>query len=97
MGGLPGGSEASWWGVQVEGVRKEYNTRSGGRFTAADGVDLQIQRGGMTALLGPSGSGEQALGLLMGGPASLPVKCSSDWVGPWACFYAEHHGRCSYL
>ena len=50
--------------VQVEGLRKEYNTRSGGRFTAADGIDLQIQRGGMTALLGPSGSGERLLGAL---------------------------------
>ena len=47
--------------AQVEGLRKEYNTRSGGRFTAADGIDLAIQRGGMTALLGPSGSGSHRL------------------------------------
>ena len=42
---------------QVEGLRKEYNTRSSGRFVAADNIDLQIPSGQMTALLGPSGSG----------------------------------------
>jgi hypothetical protein len=44
----------------VEGLRKEYNTRSAGKFMAADGIDLQIDKGGMTALLGPSGSGGHA-------------------------------------
>lgn len=39
------------------GVRKEYKTR-GGTYIGADGIDLEIQAGKMTALLGPSGSGE---------------------------------------
>lgn len=41
---------------QVVGVRKEYKTR-GGVYIGADGIDLEIQAGKMTALLGPSGSG----------------------------------------
>lgn len=41
-------------------MRKEFTTRSAGKFMAADGIDLQIDKGGMTALLGPSGSGGHA-------------------------------------
>lgn len=41
---------------QVVGVRKEYKTK-GGIYIGADGINLEIQAGKMTALLGPSGSG----------------------------------------
>lgn len=38
-------------------MRKVYQTKEG-LFTAANGIDLHIPAGKMTALLGPSGSGD---------------------------------------
>lgn len=43
-------------GIRVHGARKEY-----GRLSALDGIDLDIQPGRFTVLLGPSGSGKSTL------------------------------------
>ncbi|BDA46375.1 Sulfate/thiosulfate import ATP-binding protein CysA [Coccomyxa sp. Obi] len=59
-------SQSSGVGVKVVGVRKEYKTK-GGVYIGADGIDLDIQAGKMTALLGPSGSGKTTLLRLISG------------------------------
>jgi ABC-type multidrug transport system ATPase subunit len=47
--------------IHLEGLRKVYRTRKGGRRVALDGVDLSARRGTWTALLGPNGSGKSTL------------------------------------
>lgn len=43
--------------LQVRNMTKEYTTRSGQPFLAANGVSLDVPANSITALLGPSGSG----------------------------------------
>ena len=42
---------------QVRNMTKEYTTRSGRPFLAANDVSLDVPANSITALLGPSGSG----------------------------------------
>ena len=42
---------------QVQGMTKEYKTRSGRPFLAVNNVSLDVPANSITALLGPSGSG----------------------------------------
>lgn len=44
--------------VEIEGLRKEYRRRRGGRVVALDGLDLVVEEGGVFGLLGPNGSGK---------------------------------------
>jgi putative ABC transport system ATP-binding protein len=50
--------------VDVVGVRKEYEL--GGTVTALAGVDVQLEDGSYTAVMGPSGSGKSTLLNLIG-------------------------------
>jgi putative ABC transport system ATP-binding protein len=50
--------------VDVAAVRKEYEL--GGTVTALDGVDLALEDGSYTAVMGPSGSGKSTLLNLIG-------------------------------
>lgn len=45
--------------AQVRHMTKEYTTRSGRPFLAANDVSLEVPANSITALLGPSGSGQQ--------------------------------------
>jgi NitT/TauT family transport system ATP-binding protein len=47
--------------VRVEGVNVSFARRDGGRLPALDGLDLEIEGGGIVALIGPNGSGKSTL------------------------------------
>jgi putative ABC transport system ATP-binding protein len=64
--------------VQVHQVRKTYLTSGGVAIPALDGVDLEIEAGSVTAVVGPSGSGKSTLLHLVGGmdrPDSGTITC----------------------
>ena len=44
--------------IEIEGLRKEYRRRRGGRFVAVDGLDLTVPEGSVYGFLGPNGSGK---------------------------------------
>ncbi|MGH2728519.1 MAG: ATP-binding cassette domain-containing protein, partial [Actinomycetota bacterium] len=44
--------------IEIEGLRKEYRRRRGGRTIALDGLDLEVPEGGVFGFLGPNGSGK---------------------------------------
>src|SRR6478609_6519674 len=44
--------------IEVDGLRKEYRSRRGGRVRAVDGLDLSVPAGGVFGFLGPNGSGK---------------------------------------
>ena len=44
--------------IEVDGLRKEYRRRRGGRVRAVDGLDLSVPAGGVFGFLGPNGSGK---------------------------------------
>ncbi len=44
--------------IEVEGLRKEFRRRRGGRVQALDGLDLSVPEGGVFGFLGPNGSGK---------------------------------------
>lgn len=46
--------------IKTQGLKKEYGSR-GARFTALNGVDLEVQKGEFMAVMGPSGSGKTTL------------------------------------
>ena len=48
--------------VEIRGLRFEYSGR-----TIFDGIDIDIRRGGVTAIMGPSGTGKTTLLRLIGG------------------------------
>ena len=48
--------------VQARGLRKDY-----GDTAAVDGVDLDLERGSVTALVGPNGAGKSTLMRLLCG------------------------------
>ena len=67
--------------VVIENVKKEYR-RAANVLQVLDGIDLQLQTGDYTALMGPSGSGKSTLLNLMAGldqPTSGRVQvCGKD-------------------
>jgi ABC-2 type transport system ATP-binding protein len=44
--------------IEIEGLRKEYRRRRGGRSVALDGLDLSVPEGSVYGFLGPNGSGK---------------------------------------
>ena len=44
--------------IEIEGLRKEYRRRRGGKVNAVDGLDLAVPAGGVFGFLGPNGSGK---------------------------------------
>jgi ABC-2 type transport system ATP-binding protein len=44
--------------IEVEGLRKVYRGRAGGRTRAVDELDLEVPEGGVFGFLGPNGSGK---------------------------------------
>src|SRR3954463_2283650 len=44
--------------IEIEGLRKEYRRRRGGRSVAVDGLDLSVPEGSVYGFLGPNGSGK---------------------------------------
>jgi ABC-2 type transport system ATP-binding protein len=44
--------------IEIEGLRKEYRRRGGGRSVAVDGLDLTVPEGSVYGFLGPNGSGK---------------------------------------
>jgi putative ABC transport system ATP-binding protein len=46
--------------ISIEALKKHFPT-SGGRFTALNGIDLQIDKAEFTGIVGPSGSGKTTL------------------------------------
>jgi putative ABC transport system ATP-binding protein len=53
--------------VAIEAIVKRYTLDDGIELTAADGVSLTVEPGGLVALTGPSGSGKSTLLHLVGG------------------------------
>ncbi|WP_409057705.1 ABC transporter ATP-binding protein [Streptomyces sp. SYP-A7185] len=52
--GAPRGAD---WAVEMRGVRRRYG-RGAGAVHALSGIDLALERGSFTAVMGPSGSGK---------------------------------------
>ncbi|MCX6256213.1 MAG: ABC transporter ATP-binding protein, partial [Bacteroidia bacterium] len=46
--------------ISIEGLKKHFIT-SGGKFTALNGIDLEISKAEFTGVVGPSGSGKTTL------------------------------------
>lgn len=46
--------------IKTQGLKKEYGSK-GMRFTALNGIDLEVQKGEFMAVMGPSGSGKTTL------------------------------------
>lgn len=44
--------------ITIEGLHKEYRRLRGGRTVAVDGLDLEVEAGGVFGFLGPNGSGK---------------------------------------
>ncbi|MER5254117.1 MULTISPECIES: ABC transporter ATP-binding protein [unclassified Streptomyces] len=53
-GAAPRGTD---WAVELHGVRRKYG-RGSGAVHALSGIDLALERGSFTAVMGPSGSGK---------------------------------------
>ena len=52
-------------------LRSEGLTKSFGKFTAIDNIDLKFKSGIITSIIGPNGAGKTtAINLLTGGPTS---------------------------
>jgi len=47
--------------LRVDGVDLSFPRRAGGRLPVLDGIDLEIDGGGIVALIGPNGSGKSSL------------------------------------
>ena len=64
--------------LQAKGLKKYYG-KGETLVCALDGVDLAIQRGKFTAIIGTSGSGKSTLLNMLGGP---PPRGASRWAAP---------------
>lgn len=72
--------------IEVRGLRKEYRKLRGSHTVAVDGLDLQVEAGGVFGFLGPNGSGKTTtirclLGLVTptaGECRIFATDCSSD-------------------
>lgn len=53
--------------IKAENLKKVYTSDIGGETIALRGVDIQIERGRMVAVMGPSGSGKSSLLHVLGG------------------------------
>ncbi|GAA3094230.1 ABC transporter ATP-binding protein [Streptomyces rectiviolaceus] len=56
-GEAPRGPDGADWAVELRGVRRKYG-RGSGAVHALSGIDLALERGSYTAVMGPSGSGK---------------------------------------
>ena len=73
-------------GVRLTGLGKVFQARDGGAVTALDGIDLTIEPGSFTCLVGPTGCGKTTLLRIVAGlltPSSgTAVVGESPVVGP---------------
>lgn len=53
--------------IELNNIRKTYGTKKGYKTTALDGIDLYIEQGRMTAVIGKSGCGKSTLLNILGG------------------------------
>jgi ABC-type nitrate/sulfonate/bicarbonate transport system, ATPase component len=62
--------------LQLQGVVQEYPAPDGrGVVRVVDGIDLHIDKPGITLLLGPSGCGKSTILHMMGGVRPIGIKC----------------------
>ncbi|TGB07844.1 ABC transporter ATP-binding protein [Streptomyces sp. MZ04] len=54
---MPAGAPGTDWAVELRGVRRQYG-RGSSAVHALSGIDLALERGSFTAVMGPSGSGK---------------------------------------
>ena len=54
---MPGTAPGGDWAVELHGVRRQYG-RGSSAVHALGGIDLALERGSFTAVMGPSGSGK---------------------------------------
>ena len=66
--------------LQAKGLKKYYG-KGETMVRALDGVDLAIQRGKFTAIIGTSGSGKSTLLNMLGG-LTPPPRGASRWAAP---------------
>lgn len=69
--------------VEIESLRKAY-PMGDAEVVALDGVDLNIEKGSFTVVMGPSGSGKSTLLYLVGGldwPTSGKIKVWGEEIG----------------
>ena len=69
--------------LEAQALSKTYVGGDGGRIVVLDGIDLQIERGEMVAIIGSSGAGKSTLLHLLGAldrPTSLEFIGRSGYV-----------------
>jgi len=59
--------------IELDGVVQEYPKPGGGILRVVDGIDLSLDKPGITMLLGPSGCGKSTILRMMGGVRPLNV------------------------
>lgn len=86
----PGDGEAS---VSISRLRKSFRTTDGGVKHAVDGLDLDIYRGQITALLGHNGAGKTTTISMLTG--TMPI--TSGWLLAMKCTVCEANRLSVYL
>jgi len=59
--------------IELDRVTRSFTTPNGGRYTAVEGISIEIRRGAFCALVGPSGCGKSTLLNLVAGLATPTV------------------------